>query len=426
MDESELKVKLRNTQYTIRNTLEQNVAQEAASLRPLRILMIAPTSFFSDYGGHIRILEETRTLQSMGHNVAIVTYYKGSDMPGLDIRRTAPLPWHTDYEVGSSRHKLAFDVYLAWQSLVEALRYKPDVIHGHMHEGALIGGVLAKLLRKPLVFDFQGSLTAEMADHNFLDVNGRAYQLAYRLEKRIDKLPDAILTSSVKASRLLQDDFCVPPDRLYALPDCADPDRFNPEKFSEADKLALKQHLGIPPDRLIISYLGLLTDYQGIPHLIQAAARLKEAGKKAHFLIMGYPQVFHYQQMAADCGVADHVTFTGKVEYRDAPAYLALGDISVAPKMSNTEGSGKLLNYMALAQPVVAYDSPVHREYLGDLGVYAPSGDVDAFTCCLTELLHDPQRRQFLGRQLRQRAVREYNWQAAGEKIVAIYRQLTK
>ncbi len=416
-----LKAKVGRSQYAIHNTVE-----DVAGLRPLRILMIAPTSFFSDYGGHIRILEETRTLQSMGHEVAIVTYYKGSDMPGLDIRRTAPLPWRNDYEVGSSRHKLAFDVYLAWQSLVEALRFQPDIIHGHMHEGALIGGALAKLLRKPLVFDFQGSLTAEMADHNFLDVNGRVYQWAYNLEKRIDRMPDAILTSSGKASRLLQDDFHVPPNRLHTLPDCADPDRFNPEKFSEADKLILKQRLGIPPDRLIISYLGLLTDYQGIPHLIQAAARLKEIGEKAHFLIMGYPQVVHYRQMAADYGVADSITFTGKVEYRDAPAYLALGDISVAPKMSNTEGSGKLLNYMALAQPVVAYDSPVHREYLGDLGVYAPTGDVDAFTRCLADLLHDPQRRQFLGQQLRQRAIREYNWHSAGEKIVSIYRQLTK
>ena len=61
-------------------------AKAVVAERPLRILMIAPTSFFSDYGGHIRILEETYTLQEMGHEVAIVTYYKGSDMPGLDIR----------------------------------------------------------------------------------------------------------------------------------------------------------------------------------------------------------------------------------------------------------------------------------------------------------------------------------------------------
>ena len=151
--------------------------------RSLRILMIAPTSFFSDYGGHIRILEETKALQNLGHEVTIVTYYKGSDMPGLEIRRTAPLPWHTEYEVGSSRHKLAFDVYLAVQSLIEGYRFRPDIIHGHMHEGALIGGLLARLLRVPLVFDFQGSLTAEMVDHQFLDPNGRLFRWVYRAER---------------------------------------------------------------------------------------------------------------------------------------------------------------------------------------------------------------------------------------------------
>ncbi|MFN2255386.1 MAG: glycosyltransferase, partial [Candidatus Promineifilaceae bacterium] len=139
-----------------------NVSEHGGQGRLLRILMVAPTSFFSDYGGHIRILEETRALQALGHQVTIVTYYKGSNLPGLDIRRTARLPWHTDYEVGSSRHKLAFDVYLAAQTLIEGLRVKPDIVHGHMHEGALIGGVLARMLGKPLVFDFQGSMSAEM------------------------------------------------------------------------------------------------------------------------------------------------------------------------------------------------------------------------------------------------------------------------
>ena len=48
-----------------------------------RILMIAPTSFFSDYGGHIRILEEAQVLQKLGHQVTIVTYYLGRDLHDL-------------------------------------------------------------------------------------------------------------------------------------------------------------------------------------------------------------------------------------------------------------------------------------------------------------------------------------------------------
>lgn len=401
-------------------------AKAVAVERPLRILMIAPTSFFSDYGGHIRILEETYTLQRMGHEVAIVTYYKGSDMPGLDIRRTAPLPWRPEYEVGSSRHKIAFDVYLAWQSLLEAIRFKPDVIHGHMHEGALIGGALAKLLRRPLVFDFQGSMTAEMTDHNFLRKDGRLYRLVFRLENFINKLPQAILTSSVKAARLLEEQFHLPSEKLVPLPDCANPRRFDPEQFTPEMKQQLRQQLGLPTDCPIVAYLGLLTDYQGVPHLIEAAVRLKEAGEKVHFLIMGYPNVVHYQTIARQKGVSDIITFTGKVQYQHAPAYLSLGDIAVAPKMSASEGSGKLLNYMALGQPVVAYDSAVHREYLGDWGVYAPSGDIAAFTEAIANLLHQPERRRELGRQLRRRALQSYSWQRAGEQIVSLYKKLTK
>lgn len=393
--------------------------------RPLRILMIAPTSFFSDYGGHIRILEETKALQELGHKVAIVTYYKGSDLPGIDIRRTAPLPWHTDYEVGSSRHKIAFDVYLAVKAWQEFRRFRPHIIHGHMHEGALIGGVLARMYGVPLVFDFQGSLTGEMVDHNFLDPNGRIYPWVYRLEKYIDHLPNAILTSSHQSMNLLKDKFDVPGHILHPLPDCADPTRFDPHRFTEADKQARRQELNIPPDRPIVAYLGLLTEYQGVPHLLDAAAQLIQQGENVHFLVMGYPNVPYYQALAAEKGLSGYITFTGKVEYRFAPDYLALGDIAVAPKMSSTEGSGKLLNYMALGQPVVAYDSPVHREYLAEFGVYAPLGDSSALAEGIKTLLYDEEKRICLGKQLRERALTVYSWQAAMKQVANLYYHLT-
>lgn len=393
--------------------------------RPFRILMIAPTSFFKDYGGHIRILEETRQLQAMGHRVAIVTYYKGDDMPGLDIRRTPPLPWRADYEVGSSRHKIAFDVYLTAQAIVEGIRYRPHVVHGHMHEGALIGWMVARLLRVPLVFDFQGGLSAEMVDHGFLNPEGVVYPWVRRLESFICRLPGAILTSSIRATRLLQTDFHISPTRIHPLPDCADTERFDPAAFTAAQQAELRRWWGIPPERLVVAYLGLLTDYQGTPHLIEAAARLQAAGKDIHFLIMGYPSVDRYQQMAQRQGVGGRVTFTGKVEYRDAPHYLSLGDIAVAPKLSSTEGSGKVLNYMAMAQPVVAYDTAVHREYLADLGVYAPPGDVTAFAEAIAALAGDPERRATLGEGLRQRAQRMYSWEATMRRVVNLYQELT-
>ena len=383
--------------------------------------MVAPTSFFSDYGGHIRILEETLGLQALGDHITIATYYMGRDLPGVDIRRTPPLPYHTDYEVGSSRHKIAFDVYLAATSLRLALREKPDLIHGHMHEGALIGAVLAKLLGVPLVFDFQGSLTGEMLDHGFLRPNGKLHWLMWHIERLISHRPHAILTSSSQARALLEDVFRVPASRIHALPDCVDMSRFDRDKITAEEQAALRHNLNLPPDVPLIVYLGLLTDYQGIPHLLQAAAHLKASGRVAHFLIMGFPSVDWYTDMAATLGVADCVTLPGKVPYNTAPVWLSIGDVAVSAKVSATEGSGKLLNYMALGLPVVAYDTPVHREYLGEWGVYVPAQDVVGLAEALWGLCVDGERREVLGRGLRQRVQERFTWRQAAEQIHQLY-----
>ena len=413
--------------YTLSETQRHSSpdALAAATAQPLRILMVTPTSFFADYGGHVRILEETLALQRLGHHITIVTYYKGNDVPGLDIRRSARLPWHTEYEVGSSRHKLAFDLYLFFKALQVAWQVRPDVVHGHMHEGALIGALLARLLRVPLIFDFQGSLSSEMVDHGFLRQNGFVHKLVHRLEKFICHLPQATLTSSLRSLRLLENEFAVRPQTIHPLPDCVDITRFDPARFTPAEKDALKRHLNIPADRPIVAYLGLLADYQGTPHLLYAAAHLKKTGTPVHFLIMGFPHVERYRQLAETLDVADYVTFTGKVPYTSAPVFLSLGDIAISAKMSKTEGSGKVLNYMSMAQPIVAYDNPVHREYLADLGVYAPEGDVVALAEAIRHLVLDPARRVILGQQLRQRAAANYSWHTASERIASLYQSLT-
>lgn len=393
----------------------------------LRVLMVAPTSFFSHYGGHIRILEETRALTALGHRVTIATYYKGYNVPGVDIRRTAPLPWRAEYEVGSSRHKLAFDLYLAGTVLKLGRQMRPDIVHGHMHEGALIGGGLARLLRVPLVFDYQGSLSGEMLDHGFIEEGTLTYGFWRRLEKFICRLPQAILTSSSEARRFLGRSFDVPEERIVPLPDCADLNHFSPARFSDEERALWRSRLGIPDERKVVAYLGLLADYQGTAHLVRAAAYLKERGEDVHFLIMGYPNEDHYRLMAERLGVGDRVTLTGRVDYLNlAPRLLSLGDIAVSPKMSETEGSGKVLNYMAMAQPIVAYDSPVHREYLGEWGVYVPMGEVVSLAEAISELLADDGRRVELGRQLRTRAKRNYDWKAAALRIDALYQRLVR
>jgi glycosyltransferase involved in cell wall biosynthesis len=387
-----------------------------------RILMIASTSFFSDYGGHIRILEEARVLKRLGHEVTIVTYYLGRDLPDLDIVRTRPMPWRADYEVGSSLHKLAFDAFLAWTCLGTALRRQFDIVHGHTHEAAFIGYFLSRLWGVPLVLDFQGSMTSEMVDHNFLDPDGLWYRWVRLLELRIDQIADVIVTSSQHGATLLKRDFSCNSRCVHPLPDCVNLDFFHPDVHTAEEIAARKAALDIPPDRPVVVYLGLLTDYQGTALLLQAAQILKQRDVNVHFLIMGFPNIPHYQQLAADLGVADRVTFTGKVIYEQAPAHLALGDVAVAPKLSTTEGCGKILNYMAMTLPTVAFDLPVTREYLGTLGVYArETGDPAALADAIAGLLDDPDRRAGLGQKLRERARSHFSWERAGKQLLNIY-----
>lgn len=403
---------------------KKDATEEEGSCAGKKVLMIAPTSFFSDYGGHIRILEETLALQNLGYQIIITTYYKGRDLPNVDIRRTAPIPYRVDYEVGSSRHKLVFDAYLALKSLRVALKEKPDLIHAHMHEGVLIGSVLSFLFRIPLVFDFQGSLTAEMIDHNFLRHSSPFHRIIRRTERFLNHRADVILTSSSQAHHTLHYEYCVPDERIESLPDCVDTARFNPDLFSPESKRKLRQHYGIRPDQTLVVYLGLLTDYQGIPYMLQAAQRLKAQNEDIFFLIMGFPNVSKYQEMADQLGVTDMVHFTGKISYKDAPHLLSIGDIAITAKISTTEGSGKMLNYMALGLPVVAFDTPVHREYLGEHGTWVEPHDVVGLADALADLAHRPEQRKKLGALLRQRVSKLFTWPVAAKKISSVYKQL--
>ena len=403
---------------------EEILAQDQVDKR-YRILMIAPTPFFADSGSHVRILEEALILRRLGSRITICTYHNGRNVNRLAIERTMGIPWWKDCEAISSWYKLAFDALLSFKSLAVALRKRPDVIHAHLHEGALIGYVLSKIQGLPLVFDFQGSLTSEMIDHNFLHRENFFYGPLRWMEEVIDSLPKAVITSSQHAAELLREEFHCPPEKIHIVPDCVNPDFFAPEAIDEGARLHLKAQLGIPSERKVVIYLGLLAEYQGIGLLMQAARRLVEIRSDLHFLIMGYPAVDHYQKLAATLGIAEHATFTGRVPYSEAPLHLSLGDIAVAPKVSATEGNGKLLNYMAMELPIVAFDTPVNREYLGDLGVYASFGDPESLALKIAYLLEDGAKAIQLGRKLREQAVASYSTEIMGRKILKIYEDAT-
>jgi glycosyltransferase involved in cell wall biosynthesis len=137
--------------------------------------------------------------------------------------------------------------------------------------------------------------------------------------------------------------------------------------------------------------------------------------------MMGYPGMEEYRARAERLGVSDRFTFTGRVPYEDAARYLRLGDVALAPKLSLTEGAGKILNYMACGLPTVAFDTPQAREYMAQYGLYAERGQAAALADRLIDALAQADQRSALGAALRQRAAQRFNLDDSICRILAVY-----
>ncbi|QEM70120.1 glycosyltransferase family 4 protein [Geobacter sp. FeAm09] len=381
--------------------------------------MVAPTPYFADRGCHVRIFEEARALRTLGHDVRIATYHIGRDLPGIPVLRIPRIPWYNRLEAGPSWHKLYLDFLLLCKAAAYSLRFRPQVIHAHLHEGAAIGWLLKLMTRVPLVFDYQGSLSGECIDHGFFRADSRVARIFRWVERFINNRADRIVTSSTAGYTDLRANWGVVPERLVSVIDGVDTDQFRPHDRQEA-----RSRLGIAPDEPVVAYLGLMSAYQGTDLLLDAIALLKAQGVHARFLIMGFP-VERYRAMAEAKGINDMITFTGKVDYREAPLFLSAADLAVSPKLSLTEANGKLFNYMACALPVVVFDTPVNREILGDTGIYAPLGDTAAFAARVAALLADQEGLKGRGERVRSKAVHDHAWQARGALLAEVYRTVT-
>lgn len=388
------------------------------NIQRLKILMLAPTPYFADRGCHVRIYEEARALTAVGHEVCIVTYHLGKDMPGVRVVRIPTIPWYNKLGAGPSWHKPYLDILLLLKAYATARSFRPDIIHAHLHEGAMIGFFLKQVLRVPLLFDYQGSLSGESLNHGFLKDRSLLYRIFTGIERAIDCCADAIITSSGEGQCELVRDFGVTPEKVSTLIDGVDTEVFRP-----CSRLKARQKLGIPEDARVVVYLGLFSSYQGIDLLFESIASVRARVTGVRFLLMGFPDQ-EYRIKASRMGIDDVISFTGRVPYDSAPLYLCAGDVAVSPKLARTEANGKLFNYMACGLPTVAFDSSINREILGEVGIYAEYGSASSLADCIVGALEDNGTAADLGLQSRQRAVQVHSWGARVLRLVELYQRL--
>ena len=365
----------------------------------MKILVIAPTPFFADRGCHIRIYREIDYSQSKGHQVELVTYHLGDNLPGLKIHRTIKLPWYRKLGPGPSFHKLYIDFLLLFKALRVIGKFKPDIIHAHLHEGAIIAKICSWVYKIPVVFDVQGSLVGELKAHKFIRKNSFLGKIFLFIESWTYHTAHILFVNTNYTAENLVRDYSLNRGSILVIPDAAI-DASPMTLFNPPDRK--RSELAIPLNKKMVVYLGVLGEHQGTDFLLRVIQYVLRERDDIHFLIMGYPDEKKYMNLATTYNIAKYVSFTGRIPFTQRWEYLAVGDIAVAPKfMDGGEGNGKLYDYMMAGLPTVVFDHPVNREILGDKGIYAKTADIGSFGDCILRLLGDKKYYQEMRDKIR-------------------------
>jgi glycosyltransferase involved in cell wall biosynthesis len=387
-----------------------------------KVLNIVPTPFFADRGCHMRILGEMKALGKYGYENIIVTYHNGRNIEGLDIRRIINIPWYKKLEAGPSIHKFYIDIILFFKAAAVYIKEKPDIIYGHLHEGAFVGGLVKYMLslgRVPLVFDVQGSLTDELDTFDWLKDRKPVRWFFHNLEKFICSMPDFFICSSVSNGDIIKNRFKKDPDRVRVVIDGVHTDFFN-----KLPRKGFKSKLGIPEKAPLVIFTGALLAAKGIWNLVDAIPMVLERRADVHFLIVGYP-VEETKKKIEELGVGSNVTFTGMVDYFELPDYLLVSDVAVEPKMEKAgEASGKVINYMGAGLPVVCFEGKNNRRFLGEGGIYAADNKIENLAEKILWAVENPEEARKLGEKNRQRVEEVFSWNNSIKATVEAFSKL--
>jgi glycosyltransferase involved in cell wall biosynthesis len=86
----------------------------------------------------------------------------------------------------------------------------------------------------------------------------------------------------------------------------------------------------------------------------------------------------------------------------------------------------KIMDYMALGKPVVAYDLPEHRFTAGEAALYARPNDQVDFARQILRLIEDPELRSQLGAIGRERMEQLFAWPYQRQNLINIYETLAR
>lgn len=384
--------------------------------------MIAPTPFFSHRGTHIRIFEEARALEQRGHEVTIVTYHVGDDIhkyveTKIDVRRIRRwLFWYKKTSAGADWQKVILNIFLIRKVLWLTYKKRPDIIHGHLHEGIIIGK-LAQLLffwrRMKLVADFHGSLVGEMRSHGYLSLKPLE-RLFRSLEGAINALGNAAVVSSKDHLATIKN--ARGDHRAYHIFDGVNTEAY---KALSSIKEALRQKYQVPLDAVVVAYTGGLVENKGVSAFLDALGKLNYTKNKIH-IVVGGDNGEWAKNYIKDVD-KKNLTLIYPLNYFLLPEINTIADITVDPKeISSAQASGKILQYMAARTATICAKRETNHYYLGEDAYYISEISPEKIAVAIEDLAHDTGKTKILAAGAQKR-VEQFGWHKVGERLEGVY-----
>jgi glycosyltransferase involved in cell wall biosynthesis len=292
-----------------------------------------------------------------------------------------------------------------------------DVVHACNPPDVLL--LAARSLRRQgtrFVFDHH-DLVPELYRSRFGRGEDLGYRATLRAERIAYRLADVSLATNGSYARVAVERGGMDPEDVFVVRNGPDLTRFAPVEPDPQWRRG-QAHL--------VSYLGIMGPQDGVDHALRALAALRARRDDWHAVFIGDGDALPAMRALADkLGLADRVEFAGWRGDDDIRRILCTSDVCLAPDppspLNDVSTMIKIPEYMALGRAVASYALHESRVSAGDAALYAAPGDPDDLGRCVAELLDDPERRERMGAQARERVETELSWQHSEGALLAAY-----
>lgn len=361
-----------------------------------------------------RVWLEARSLRARGYRVSVVcpkmydctAGYERLD--GIDIFRF-PLLFEASHPLGYLLEYGSALALMLGHALRAWLKSGFDVIHVANPPDLLVLIALPfKLIGKRVIYD-QHDLCPEL-----FQAKGKGGPILHRvllgLERISYSLADAVIVPNQSYRQIALERGKKAKSSVFVV-------RNGPL----SDALAPTPSSVLQP---LIGYVGVMGDQDSIDVLLEVAEKLKHRYPEWRYVLLGDgSHRAGFERYAKDLGVSDRVRFAGMVDESRIAAELASCSLCLVPDRVNAftarSTMNKVMEYMALAKPIVQFDTPEGRYSARGASLYARPNDVDDFAARVAELLDDPKRAREMGEAGRTRFLASLHW---GHSVDALYR----